>query len=228
MARGPRLPRFALRLLHSSSTWGPPPSSRLRGSLRDRISPPAGPSWSQIHRAQPQHHYWTAPRTGDPVVRSSFSRGFESPRNPVLDTRCISPRTKRKCPSPGRTQLSAVVREKKFQEILSRLLGFHKRVAEIWISGSFARFAEHRVTRSSICDEVLKHFLDAIATPIYKQCDRLRIVHGERSCRQRDGKDYYRKLFTWDCHDLTHKSSLAVDFWKLSKWRLIVAITRKF
>lgn len=69
--------------------------------------------------------------------------------------------------SPGRTQLSAAVREKKFQEILSNLLGFHKRVTEIWISGSFARFAEHRKTRSS-CDEALKHFLDAIATPIYK------------------------------------------------------------
>lgn len=91
MARRPRPPCFALRLLHSSSTWGPPPSSRLRGSLRDRISPPAGPSWSQIHRAQPQHHYWTASRTGDPVVRSSFSRGFESLETPysILDV-CIT------------------------------------------------------------------------------------------------------------------------------------------
>lgn len=127
--RRPRSPRFALRLLHSSSTWGPPSSSRLRRSSRGRISPPAGTSRSKFWRIWSPHHHRshhsTASRSGDPidsVVQSTFY-SVQLPYNSRAQ-RCVSPkrtsfiRTECNCPQPPQSRSKSRKCDEGFTKIL--------------------------------------------------------------------------------------------------------------
>lgn len=231
--RWPRPPRFALRLLHSSSTWGPPPSSRLRRSSRGRISPPAGTSRSKFWRIRSPYHYRshhsTASRSGDPidsVVQSTFSRRIRT-SNVVP---CSTPRiTQSARLSSDRARSSTTARSNregispKLLSVSLKITWSHENLAlrKTWKAVSPRQDLE--VSKSSSRDAIAIRLACSSNVSVRKSTI-IEIVRDEKiksTTWRRPSLDYLQ----WECYDTTSLIiPCGLGFWKLSKWRLTVAI----